>query len=122
MALSVSDKVAMVDKMFTVVDECDSGLKRRAEGRFRPKSLTYAIDPRMVLEVRAYFDDMAPTGAPETEAFDNAFATLGEVVRMVFTAHLDGAVYVTVKELTRMRQLIDQCRAALPQEAAMAVA
>jgi hypothetical protein len=27
-----------------------------------------------------------------------------------------------VKELTRMRQLIDHCRAALPQEAAMAVA
>ncbi len=121
MALSVSDKMSMVEKMFAVVDECESGLERRAEGRFRPKSLTYAIDPRMVIEVRSYFDDTAPTGSADTQAFDSNFASLGEVVRMVFTAHLDGAVYVTKKELARMRTLIDQCRAAAPQPA-MAVA
>jgi hypothetical protein len=113
-ALSISDKMMMVEKMSVVVEECDSGLKRRAEGRFRPKSLCYAIDPRMVLEVRAYFDDMAPTGDADAAAFDNSFATLGEVVRTVFTAHLDGAVYVTEKELKRMRTLVDQCKSTVP--------
>jgi hypothetical protein len=115
-ALNVSDKMAMVEKMLAVVDECESGLKRRAEGRFRPKSLCYAIDPRMVLEVRAYFDDTAASGSddPVTQRFDAAFMSLGEVVRMVFTPHLDGAVYVTGKELTRMRTLVDQCKANTP--------
>lgn len=117
MALATSEKMAMVAKMDAVVEECENGLKRRAEGRFRPKSLCYAIDPRMVLEVRAYFDDMAPQGSddPEVQAFDNLFAGLGEIVRMVFTAHLDGAVYVTSKELTRIRTLVDQCKAGAPE-------
>ena len=105
-------KVDVVDKMCAIVDECENGLKRRAEGRFRPKSLTYAIDPRMVTEVRSYFDDTAESGSDSAtiQRFDGLFASLGEAVKMTFTPHLDGSVYVTGKELVRVKTLIEQCK------------
>lgn len=112
MSLSMNDKLGFVDKMAAVVEECENGLKRRAEGRFRPKSLCYAIDPRMVSEVRGYFDNVQDSGSDNVsvQRFDGLFASLGETVKMTFTPHLDGSVYVTGKELTRMRTLIEQCK------------
>ena len=111
MALSMTEKMTVIEKMLATVEECDAGLKRRAEGRFRPKSLCFAIDPRMVAEVRGWFDDMTSVeGADErTQRFDATYLNLGEYVRLTFTPHLDGSVYVMGKELARMKALCDLC-------------
>lgn len=111
--MSMSIKAAVVEKILNVVEECETGLKRRAEGRFRPKSLCYAIDPRMVAEVRAYFDghDKTTSDDPNEQRLDGLFMSLGEMVRLIFTPHLDGSVYVTTKELTRLRAIGEQFRA-----------
>jgi hypothetical protein len=111
--MSMSLKAAVVEKILTVVEECEDGLKKRSEGRFRPKSLTYAIDPRMVQEVRAYFDGHEGNTAtdPTSQRLEQLFLSLGEMVRLTFTPHLDGSVYVTGKELTRIRTIGEQFRA-----------
>ncbi|MBC7792896.1 MAG: hypothetical protein H7Z43_04250 [Clostridia bacterium] len=112
----MTEKMTFVEKMLAIVEECEVGLKRRAEGRFRPKSLCFAIDPRMVIEVRGWFDDMTPS-QDSVERFDATFHNLGEYVRLTFTPHLDGSVYVTANELARARALSEQCKAIAESQA-----
>lgn len=122
MGITRPEKMARVEKMLATVEECDNGLKRRSEGRFRPKSLSFAIDPRMVAEVRGWFDDMAASdeGDENAKRFDACFQNLGEYVRMTFTPHLDGSVYVMQRELGRIKTLCEQCASFFEGEVAPA--